>query len=65
MGYQLYLGGGFKCSPRSLGLHDPNLTSIFFEMGWFNHQLYIVYRDAKALAICGPKIHRTAEKMNG
>ena len=35
------LGGGFNyflCSPRSLGKWS-NLTSIFFQMGWFNHQL--------------------------
>ena len=37
---QRNLGGGFKYFlflPRSLGKWS-NLTSIFFKMGWFNHQ---------------------------
>ena len=35
------LGGGFKYflfSPRKIGEDEPILTSIFFKMGWFNHQ---------------------------
>ena len=36
-----YLSGGFKyflCSPL-FGEDEPILTIIFFQMGWFNHQL--------------------------
>ena len=28
----------FYCSSRKFGEDEPNLTIIFFEMGWFNHQ---------------------------
>ena len=35
------LGGGnskiLEFSVRKLGKNEPNLTSIFFQMGWFNH----------------------------
>ena len=29
----------FLFPPRKLGQDEPILTSIFFQMGWFNHQL--------------------------
>ncbi len=43
LGYSYFwkhLGGGFKyCSFSPLfGEDEPNLRSIFFQMGWFNHQ---------------------------
>ena len=31
----------FKCSSRKFGEDEPNLTIIFFEMGWFNHQTVV------------------------
>ena len=42
----LHLGGGFKyffIFTPNLGEDEPNLTSIFFQMGW-NHQLVVVCR---------------------
>ena len=41
--FVVYLGGGFKhflFSPRNMG-KIPKLTSMFFQMGWFDHQLDI------------------------
>ena len=35
--FWLVVSNIFKCSPRTLGKWS-NLTSIFFQMGWFNHQ---------------------------
>ena len=32
----------FLCSPRKFGEDGSNLTSTFFQMGWFNHQLVIL-----------------------
>ena len=46
------LSGGnskiFVCSSRKLGKWS-NLTSIFFQMGWFNHQLGVVTMRKSAL----------------
>ena len=36
------LSGGFKyflCSSPKIGEMESNLTSIFSQMGWFNHRL--------------------------
>ena len=55
------LGGGFKdflFSSRKLGKMIPILTSIFFQVGWFNHQVGNIDRPgphqllASMLVVC-------------
>jgi len=54
----------FSIFTPKIGEDEPNLTSIFFEMGWFNHQLVVVFHPLKC------KLHKqgqllTAHIQNG
>ena len=33
----------FQFSPPFFWEDEPNMTSIFFQMGWFNHQLVVFH----------------------